>query len=220
MAMTIHEAMSMIANVQAALIQHGFAVGNYGPCGDGIDGRYGPSTRAGFANYAASIGLPFDKLPSDELLAALEAGPIPAAAFAEAVNVWNQFRAATPSYAAAADQTLCESTGVCGGETCPGAAPPGPVVPPPTGPVSEDEKPSKWPLIVLGIVGAGVAAFIGYHAYKDHQEKKARGRTVSAGAFGSDYTGRKITGVELGEAQKPGEDQEEGFEGQEGEEES
>lgn len=214
MPMTVHDAMAMIANAQAALIQHGFPVGNYGPCGDGIDGRYGPATRAGFQSFASSIGQPFDKLPNDATLAALEAGAMPAAQFAEAVSMWNSFRSGTANYSAAADQVLCESTGVCGGETCPGAAP----VPPPTGPAGPVEEDSvTWPFWLLGILGVGILGFIGYQAYEDHQEKKARGRTSRSMAG---YTGRKITGVELGEEGSDSSGDDEGYEGQEGEEES
>jgi len=203
--MSIHEAMAFIANVQVALVQHGVSIGEKGPCGYGVDGRYGPETRAGFQAFAQSVGIAFDgQLPSDELLAALQLGvPVTAAQFTEAVKLWNQLRAKTPNYAVAADKVLCEAIGICAGTQCPPFT-----LAPPSGPSPDETQlaagggtgdgPPKWGWAVLAAGGVAVLGFLGYQAYKWHADKKRKSGGSMAPGFAA-WQGTEVRSQELGE---------------------
>jgi hypothetical protein len=82
-------AMKIIARVQAGFVEQGVNIGTFGPCGDGIDGRWGEYSRAAYKEYADATGF---KVGSNDILQNLGITEINAMAFQNAITIWNQWR--------------------------------------------------------------------------------------------------------------------------------
>ena len=213
MAITLDEAMGRIAVVQAALVRVGFGLGAYGPCGDGVDGRWGQASRAGWDNYLMSIGL---SAATPEALVQLGITDVTMEGFQEAITVWNQWRNSmissgtspgTETYEATANAALAASTGITP-ETCPG------MMPPPNGEVPAngvpngngmvpatmaptEEKPFPWwvlGVVAIAVVGGGVAV---WWFSKDRKGRTVR-RASRATAMSGWGRGPEVTDEELG----------------------
>lgn len=224
--MDIQGAMAVIGHVQAALTQHGFPAGEWGPCGLGVDGRYGPDTRAALQAFAQQAGVPYSDPPSDALLGALALEPpVATTELAAAIYSWNHFRENNPNYNEEANVVICEVLGVCGGDRCPewmlpepAEPPPGPspnggeMMPPPNGGMGTTGKDEGgipwwvWLILVGGVLGVG--GFIGYQAWKDYKGKKKGKRrskrsTVEAPSYAA-LKGPEIEDEELGDGDEGG----------------
>lgn len=205
--MTIVQAMAIIAEVQAALVEAGYSVGAWGPCGDGIDGRWGEDSQAGFSAFKLANGMtPIQVQPA---LDALQV-PVSAMTFQEAVNAWNKWRSEAitkgRAYDAQANALLAEATGITAA-TCAQMQPTGEQQePPPDLAYVPPPAPSTgWPWWLWLLVGLGGAGIVGGGIYAAHKYSKKKGKKGLNG-YG------KSTGTDIGDEEFGGEKLEDGDE--------
>lgn len=213
--MDIREAMFLIAGLQVALRDSGVPAGNFGPNGDGVDGRYGDVTQASVMalgrsqNVEGLQGL----YPTMAFVTLIGGAKEDVIALQEAIDTWNQWRAANlndPNYEAMANQYLCEATGICArGTTPPATTPPGPEgQPPPTTTLAPYEKKvPAWMWIVGGLLVLTSLSAVGYVIYRHYKSKPKRKHSTALvrtePAFGAKApkrfsAGSEITDVEMG----------------------
>lgn len=181
--MTLEQAMAIIATAQQALVANGFPVGTWGPCKDGIDGRWGPDTRHGWGAAISAYGL--EPSQTTALLATLGVSEFDGQTLQNAINVWNNWRAkqtvGSVAYEVAATKAFTNATGISA-ETCGGATP----TPEPSmdavpdvyhaQPMAQEAGIPWWLWLVLGLVVAGaVGGGIWYLTkYKKGRRKKKK----------------------------------------------
>lgn len=181
--MTLVDAMRIIAEVQAALVDAGVSVGAWGPCGDGIDGRWGSDSNAGFSAFKLANGLtPIQVQPALDALGV----PVSAMDFQTAVSLWNNWRTDNinkgRAYDAQANALLAEATGITAA-TCPQQqqeTPVGQEEPPPAdlAYVPPATPKTGWPwwlwlVLGLGTAGAVTGGIWAYHKYGKKGKKAA-----------------------------------------------
>jgi len=199
------DAMKIIAAVQDQLGAAGFPCGAWGPCKDGIDGRWGQDSQAAYTAFKLSKGLTPQQ--SQEPLEALGV-PVSAMEFQTAVGVWNNWRnkhqVGSRAYEEAANLALEQATGITAA-TCAGAEPAGD-----NGTGGEDQgngsdlalppttASTGWPwwlwlILGLGVAGAAGGGIWAYYKYgKKRKPKslsgfgKAEGAEIGEEEFGSD----------------------------------
>jgi hypothetical protein len=202
--MTLEQAMAIIARVQQALASNGFSVGAWGPCGDGIDGRWGPDSRAGWGAAISAYG--YEPTQTTALLATLGVSDVDATAFQTAVNVWNAWRRTqeigSVAYEVAANRALASATGITP-ETCAGAPPsteeePAAELYYPPQPAAEGGVP-WWLWLVLALVLAGAAGggLWYWSKYKKSRRRKKKKKSLNGFSHQS-TTGTEVTDEEFG----------------------
>lgn len=211
--MTLEQAIAIIARVQQALVSQGFSVGGWGPCKDGIDGRWGADSRAGWGEAMAAYG--YKPTQTTALLATLGVSEVDGATFQVAVNAWNAWRRnqdiGSVAYEVAAMRALADATGITA-ETCGAAAPPAPdpsAEPTPDVYSPHEIAPTKegipvWLWLLLGLVVAAAAGG-GIWAWTKYK-KKGRRKKKKGGLNG--FSSKQIeAGTEVTDAEFGGDDE-------------
>ena len=202
--MTLEQAMAIIARTQQALVAQGFSVGAWGPCKNGIDGRWGPDSRAGWGEAMVAYG--YKPAQTTALLATLGISEFDGSTFQQAINAWNAWRnTQTPgsvAYEVAALRALDAATGITA-ETCGGAPVPEDAVEPVPDVYSPHIEPTKegipvWLWVLLGLVLA--AATGGGIWYWTKYKKKGRRKKKNKGLNGYKKieAGTEVTDAEFG----------------------
>ena len=205
-------AMRNIGRVQAGLLGQGLSLGTFGPCGDGIDGRWGEVSRAAYGEYATATGL---KVGSDALIQSLGITDISAMTFQNSINAWNQWRNQwieaglidTADYHTAANAALAsalpEVVEACIGAGVGGESPPVAVTPPvadlsrmngngappaaTTNGDGESEGIPWWVFALIGValVGGGIYAYIHYRGKGGRRARRSTKRAPALAAWGA-----------------------------------
>lgn len=209
--MTLEQAMGIIARVQTALIVNGYDIGSWGPCGDGIDGRWGPDSREGWGAAMSNAGL--TPTQTTELLRRLGVTEFDGMTFQTAVTAWNQWRSqqdvGSEAYDAAANAALEAATGL-NPSTCPGAMtttePPAAEQPPADLYHAEPKKSGLpwWGWLIIGLGVAGAAGG-GIWWYTQYYKKRKRRKTSGMNGYGKDEEvsgGDEILEEDFGEPQQ------------------
>jgi len=201
--MTLEQAMGIIARVQMALISHGYSIGSWGPCGDGLDGRWGPDTQEGWNAAMSNAGLPATS--SGDLLAALSISEFDAMTLQTAITAWNQWRSqqdrSRMDYHTTANAALEAATGI-NESTCVGMEQADNGVPPDLySPPQEKKGTLLWLWILLGVAGA-IAAGGGVWYWTQYKKRKKRKKRsgmngYSGGEQEDDSAGPEITEAEF-----------------------
>jgi hypothetical protein len=204
--MTLEQAMAIIARAQQALISQGFSVGAWGPCKDGVDGRWGQDSRTGWGEAMTAYG--YEPAQTTALLATLGVSEFDGSTLQRAINTWNSWRrtqeVGSVAYEVAATRALAEATGITQ-ETC-GAAPPAPEPSAePTTDMYYPPQPPKegvawWLWLLLGlVVAAAVGGGIwGWSKYKKKGRRKKKKKSLNGFSSNTIEAGTEVTDAEFG----------------------
>lgn len=203
--MNLPTAMAVIARFQEALLAGGANIGTYGPRADGVDGRYGPATRAGMDQLAQGGEVaPYgeDGKPTVEFCTAMGFNADDCTVLDQAIATWWSWRQqhkSDPDYQEQANAALCEGYP----EIC--AVAEDQMVPAPAnGAMQTAGGIMSWPwwAWLLILLGVGAVAGTGYLVYRKYFRKKRRRKLKTAPAFGTQVTEEEF-------AYEPPEDEEE-----------
>jgi len=208
MAIPLEEAMGRIATVQTALVSNGYNIGAWGPCGNGIDGRWGSDTQTGWLAYIQASGQPDG---TDQAIANLGVSGISMAGLQEAVTTWNRWRQAMAGagnapgsaiYEQAALAALATATGITA-QTCPqlnGNGNGGAIVPTNGGTMAPTQK-KPFPWWILGMLAVAVTAggfAVWWFSKEDNKKGSRRVKRAAPAMAGWGSKGPEITDEELG----------------------
>lgn len=201
--MTLEQAMGIIARTQQALVANGFSVGAWGPCGDGIDGRWGPDTRTGWGEAIAAFG--YKASQTTAVLATLGVSEFDGTTLQTAINQWNAWRrtqeVGSAEYEAAANAALAAATGITAA-TCPGREIPVPSATPTTD--LYHAQPERggvpwWLWLLLGLVLAGALGG-GIWYWSKYKRTGRRKKKSSLNGYSKKFkAGTEVTDGEFGE---------------------
>jgi hypothetical protein len=209
--MTLEQAMAIVARVQQALVANGFSIGAWGPCKDGIDGRWGPDSRAGWGEAMSAYG--YEPAQTTALLATLGVSEVDGSTFQQAVSAWNAWRRSqevgSVAYEVSATRAFSEATGITT-ETC-GAAPEPSAEPTPDvyypQPLAKEGVP-WWLWLLLGlVVAAAVGGGIwGWSKYKKKGRRKKKKKGLNGFSSKRIEAGTEVTDAEFGGDDDPDDD--------------
>lgn len=201
--MTLEQAMAMIARVQQALVGNGFSVGAWGPCGDGVDGRWGPDTRAGWGEAMTAYG--YAPAQTTALLATLGVSEFSGTDLQTAINTWNSWRSkqavGSVAYEVAASRAFEAATGITS-ETCAGApAPESSMEPTPDvyypQPLAQKGGVPWWLWLILGLVVAAAAGG-GIWYWSKYKKRRRRKKKKGLNGYKKIEAGTEVTDAEFG----------------------
>lgn len=208
--MDLVQAMGIVARAQQALVAAGYDIGTWGPCQDGIDGRWGPDTREGWGKALADAGLAAKD--GTQLLRALGITEYDGMTLQTAITTWNQWRGqqdiGSQAYEDAANAALAAATGITT-QSCPepSQSQGGTIYQPPSkgdelyyAPPPEQKKGWPWWLwLIIGLTVAGAAGG-GLWYWNQYSKKKKRRRRKKSGTsgYGNAGSGTTITEEEMG----------------------